>query len=67
MNYFYFPQHVLHPVILSGVEGEVAESMRKNPKINMDSATSFRMTSRGGDRMEEEIRLLKVSKINHAV
>ena len=36
---FDFSQHVLHPVLPRGAEGEVAESMRKNPKIDMDSAT----------------------------
>ena len=39
MNLF-FAQHVLLPyVILRKADGEVAESMRKNPRIDMDSAT----------------------------
>ena len=39
MNLF-FAQHVLHPhVIPRGSEDEVAESMRQNPRIDMDSAT----------------------------
>ena len=67
MNLF-FPQHALQPhVILRGSEGEVAESMRKNPRIDMDSATPCRMTSRGGDRMEEETSSIEVSRINYAV
>ena len=36
---FHFSQHAFHPVILLGALGEVAESMRKNPRIDMDSAT----------------------------
>ena len=36
---FYFSQHVLHPIVPHGVKGEVSESMRKNPRIDMASAT----------------------------
>ena len=61
---FYFPKHVLHPFILRGADGEVAESMRKNPRIDMDSATPCIMTSRGGDRMEEETSSVEVSAKN---
>jgi len=38
MNLF-FAKYAFHPLILRGAEGEVAESMRKNPRIDMDSAT----------------------------
>ena len=116
---FYFPQHVLLPhVILRKADGEVAESMRQNPRIDMDSATpgkpsvqndmigccsglvigrhehddptlnlpdgyllpkeeelilfekmdsatSFRITSRAGDRMEVETSSVEVSVKNH--
>ena len=37
---FYFPRHVLLPhVIPRKADGEVAESIRKNLRIDMDSAT----------------------------
>ena len=36
---FYFPQHAFHPVIMRKADGEVAESMRQDPRIDMDFAT----------------------------
>ena len=36
---FYFSQHAFHPVIPRGVEDEVAETMRKSHRIDIDSAT----------------------------
>ena len=36
---FHFWQHAFHPVILCGSIDEVVESMRQNPRIDMDSAT----------------------------
>ena len=36
---FYFPQHAFHPVIMRKADGEVAESMRQNLRIDMDPAT----------------------------
>ena len=36
---FHFWQHAFHPVILCGSKDEVVESMRQNPRIDMDSAT----------------------------
>ena len=38
MNLF-FPKYAFHPVILCGSKDEVVESMRQNPRIDMDSAT----------------------------
>ena len=36
---FHFPRHAFHSVILRKADGEVTESMRQNPRIDMDSAT----------------------------
>ena len=36
---FHFWQHAFHPVILCESKDEVVESMRQNPRIDMDSAT----------------------------
>ena len=55
MNLF-FAQHAFHPVIPRGSEDEVAESTRQNLRIDMDFASSCRMTSTGGYRMKDETK-----------
>ena len=59
MNLF-FPHHALQPhVILRGAGGAVAEFMRKNPRIDMDSATPGKPSVQN-DRIECNSGLVNV-------
>ena len=62
MNLF-FAKYAFHPLILRGAEGEVAESMRKSHRIDIDSATQGK-PSLQNDMIERRSRLV-ISRHEH--